>query len=233
MRRSLVLLAVPLLSMALAVGCATSGEEQADRTTTTTGAAPIDGTSTTTSVPSRWGDLEPVDLTFRGVLAVAVRPAGGTCDDAGFEQASGARGSVASPGQVAPTTTTEPLTETEGAEVLGSRDGSLCYLVGPAAADGRDLAGAEATQSGEWQVTVDPRSESVDVLNGLFDACFQAASSCPDGTGSGHGQVAIAFGDQVLSAPTVNAAGIADQEFVISGSFTEAEARDLAAILDR
>lgn len=120
-----------------------------------------------------------------------------------------------------------------GTETLRSSDGTICYQVGPVGATADDLTDAEPTQDSEdqnrWTVLVTPSAEGAKRLNLLFDACFHGDPTCPPQAGSG--SVAIVFQGEVVSAPMVNAPGLADQPFVISGEFTEQQAQALAALI--
>ena len=68
-------------------------------------------------------------------------------------------------------------------------------------------------------------------LNQLFDACNVGAATCPAGEG-GVGAVAVELDGKVLSAPAVQAKGLASSPFQISGSFTQQQAQALAARLN-
>ena len=116
-------------------------------------------------------------------------------------------------------------------DAMLTADGTLCYLVGPVVADGRDLTDATAERQETWIVSVRARRGSVDEVNEAFNACYEARGSCPDQFGTGRGAIAIVLDDRVLSAPAVNGADLADDAFVINGDFDEAQARDLAAVL--
>ena len=122
-------------------------------------------------------------------------------------------------------------TDDAPADVVPSTDGSGCYQLGPAGADGTDLEGADAVLQEDWVVTVRARPEAAERVGALFDACAAAAESCPTFSVDAHGAVAFVLDGTVISAPTVNAPGIADDTFVIAGAFDEADARALAATL--
>jgi hypothetical protein len=111
-----------------------------------------------------------------------------------------------------------------------SRQPDACLELGPVGFDGTALARAEVVDGGssglepvvEVEVAEDARAEA----NALFDACALVAVTCPTG------QLAVAVGGEVVSAPTVNEPDLADQPFVIAGGgiggFTDAEADALA-----
>jgi preprotein translocase subunit SecD len=217
MRRLAALSTLVLLGAGALGGCASSGDGDASRNSTTTvGSAPIDDrgiTTTTARGPGRIGDLEPSDLQFRAVLELRA------CD-AGTTAPSGPGPSSA---------------QASDEEELPSRDGLTCYLVGPVSADGGDVARAVARpgDTGGWSVGVTIKGSSRARLNELFNACYRSTPACPSTAGPDNpGAVAIVLDGEVRSAPSVNGEDLADQAFTISGSFTEGEARDLADALN-
>ncbi len=88
---------------------------------------------------------------------------------------------------------------------------------------------------GDWQVNVAVKGSEKGVANELFNTCYNATPECPpvgtDDTGAQRGAVAIVLDGKVLSAPTVNGLDLAADDFTISGSFDEGEAKDLALVL--
>lgn len=135
---------------------------------------------------------------------------------------------------VTPTTIADPPEDLEVDAYLSDEDRTICYTLGPVGGTGDDLSSAEAVlQNGTWQVRVEADDDSRDQLNDLFDACYDAADTCPSSGPSRSGALAIVVDDVVISAPTVLALALADDEFVITGDFTEGEAIDLANDLDR
>jgi len=116
-----------------------------------------------------------------------------------------------------------------GSEVLLGQDG-LAYLVGPVAATGLVFENtASATiQGSAWSVVVQlrPGAEGEDVWNALTSRCFSRDATCPTA------QVAIVLDGEVISAPVVQEAVFTGGEVQITGDFTEAEARDLAKVLE-
>ena len=93
------------------------------------------------------------------------------------------------------------------------------FLVGPAGADGlvfTNDATAEVS-NGNWVVNVGLQDgpTGADLWNALTTKCFNRDAVCPTG------QIAIVLDGKVISAPVQ-----------ISGDFTQAEARDLAKILE-
>lgn len=125
---------------------------------------------------------------------------------------------------------------TQGEDVLlmddlPESDESNCYLVGPAGADGNDIATADAVlDSGQWLIEVTAAESSRGQLNTMFNACYEGASTCPGTVGPG--AVAIVLDATVLSAPSVQAKDLADDSFIISGDFSEEAARELAQVLN-
>ena len=112
--------------------------------------------------------------------------------------------------------------------ILEGRDG-LVYFTGPSQADGQVFANDAAAQisSGSWVVAVGLRggASGEDKWNLLAAQCFQKAAACPTG------QIAIVLDGVVISAPVVQTANFSGS-VQISGDFKEAEAKDLAKILE-
>ena len=127
-------------------------------------------------------------------------------------------------------TTAAPLAEPPaGSEIVPGRDG-LAYLVGPVAATGlvfENTASATIQGSG-WSVVVQLRrgAEGEDIWNALTTRCFSRDNTCPTA------QVAIVLDGEVLSAPVVQEAVFTGGSVQITGDFSEAEARDLAKVLE-
>ena len=143
------------------------------------------------------------------------------------------------PADTAPTDTSPPVVVNEplptqtvipGAEVLPTRDGAA-ECVGPAQGTGEvfERGSAEPTldASQGWGVSVDLRGgEGRDTWNNLANQCFNRAPTCPTQ------RLAIVLDSVVQSAPTVNEPNFTDA-VSISGSFTQSEAEELAAVLNR
>lgn len=112
--------------------------------------------------------------------------------------------------------------------ILEGRDGFV-YFTGPSQADGQVFANDAAAQinSGSWVVAVGLRggANGEDKWNLLAAQCFQKASTCPTG------QIAIVLDGVVISAPVVQTANFSGS-VQISGDFKEAEAKDLAKVLE-
>ena len=113
--------------------------------------------------------------------------------------------------------------------VLLGRNGDV-YSAGPAGASGLVFSNDAAAEisNGTWSVVVGllDGSAGEDIWNALSTRCFNKDETCPTG------QIAIALDGEVISAPVVQQAVFTGGTVQISGSFTEAEARDLAKILE-
>jgi len=104
------------------------------------------------------------------------------------------------------------------------------FLVGPAGASGlvfTNDATAEVS-NGNWVVIVGLKDgpSGADLWNALTTKCFNRDAICPTG------QIAIVLDGKVISAPVVQEAIFSGGTVQISGDFTQAEARDLAKILE-
>jgi preprotein translocase subunit SecD len=122
----------------------------------------------------------------------------------------------------------DPNDPTANAVLQG--DGDTVFLVGPAGASGQVFnndASADIT-TGNWVVTVGLRKGALgeDVWNALTTKCFNREPTCPTG------QIAIVLDGKVISAPVVQEAVFTGGNVQITGDFSEAEARDLAKILE-
>jgi preprotein translocase subunit SecD len=113
--------------------------------------------------------------------------------------------------------------------VLLGRNGDV-YSAGPAGASGLVFSNDASAEinNGTWSVVVGllQGSAGEDIWNALSTRCFNKDETCPTG------QIAIALDGEVISAPVVQQAVFTGGTVQISGSFTEAEARDLAKILE-
>ncbi len=107
--------------------------------------------------------------------------------------------------------------------VLPDRDGELVYVLGPAELVGtavdtaRAVFGAEAGQA--WTIEVDFTDEGGDEFVEKIATPFVGQ------------QVAIVLDGVVKSAPTINPDITSGDRVVITGEFSEGEARDLATVL--
>ena len=112
--------------------------------------------------------------------------------------------------------------------ILEGSDG-LVYFTGPAGATGEVFendATAEIANGG-WVVNVSLRGGAAGEgqWNALADQCFSRSVTCPTG------QIAIVLDGEVISAPVAQTNNF-QGSVQISGEFSEAEARDLAKILE-
>jgi preprotein translocase subunit SecD len=136
----------------------------------------------------------------------------------------------------APTTTaagntlnTLPDVAPDATGYVSARGGSICK-VGPSGGTGEvfvDDATARIISGSGWGVTVSLRggSNGEGVWNILASECFNATATCPTR------QLAIVLDGEVISAPTVQQPSFTGS-VEITGSFSEAEARNLARVLN-
>jgi preprotein translocase subunit SecD len=111
----------------------------------------------------------------------------------------------------------DPLAAAERSVVLLSADGGVKYRLGPALISTADVARASAGPprgNAGWEVDI---GFTPDASKRFSDITTRLVGS----------QIAIVVDDRVVSAPTV-AGQISSGEAVITGKFTEEEARDLA-----
>lgn len=117
----------------------------------------------------------------------------------------------------------------------------VCFRLGPAGFTADDVASARAVdQGGTWAVELTLAPESRDDANQMFDECAAAGPGCHGLVGgSGRGMVAFVVEGRVVSAPTIQAPGLADGELllVLDGpgagpGLARVEAERLATALD-
>jgi preprotein translocase subunit SecD len=118
----------------------------------------------------------------------------------------------------------------EASGYLMARGGDVCN-VGPAGGTGDVFSNAQATLvdgGSDWGVTATLKTgpEGEGVWNTLAAECFNGDAACPT-----H-QLAIELDGLVIAAPSVQLPEF-HGDVQISGSFTEAEASNLAEILNR
>lgn len=102
------------------------------------------------------------------------------------------------------------------------------YQLGPAQATGKIVktARAELGQDGLWTVALEIKGgDGIDAFNAIAAECFSRAATCPTG------QLAIVLDSQVKSAPNIEQPSYEADQIQISGSFSQAEAKDLALVL--
>ncbi len=113
------------------------------------------------------------------------------------------------------------------------------YCLGPTLLKGDALESADPGFNGNiWTVNPTFRAgpDGIDAFNAIAAICaqpFQGNNSeiCPAQGTSGRGALAIVLDHQVISAPTINAPSFSRDNVVISGTFTEDEAKNLALAL--
>ncbi|MDE0652992.1 MAG: protein translocase subunit SecD [bacterium] len=106
------------------------------------------------------------------------------------------------------------------------------FLLGPALVTGAALESATPVlEFAQWnvQVTALEGAEGIDRFNGAARTCYYEA---PDPAVCPTGQLGIVLDGVVESAPVVNARAFERDRINITGAFGEAEARDLALVLD-
>lgn len=106
------------------------------------------------------------------------------------------------------------------------------YLMGPALVTGAALESATPVlEFAQWnvQVTALEGAEGIDRFNAAARTCYYEA---PDARLCPTGQLGIVLDGVVESAPVVNARAFERDRINITGAFNEAEARDLALVLD-
>lgn len=170
-----------------------------------------DGTTTnpaTTTTKADYADISPDAITFHPVLEIRTCEGGGIPGDTG-------------------STTEAPTTES----TVPGVDGQLCYVLGPEAGNATDLRDAKVYADGVG-IEVSVREDSVEALNELFDACYDATDACPAASSEGRGYVAIVVDGQVISTPASNGPDLASTPFVITGDFDKAQATDIAAAIN-
>ncbi|MEM7271721.1 MAG: protein translocase subunit SecD [Actinomycetota bacterium] len=132
----------------------------------------------------------------------------------------------------------------ENAVILTGEDG-LRYCLGPAVVNGEFLTGdmvetADVSlnpgQGWAFNPTLNPGPAGIDRFNEIAALCFIGDPTiCPLSPNGGRGRLAVVLDHQVISAPSINAAGFARNQIVISGGtvdgFEEEEARRLAEAL--
>ncbi len=119
------------------------------------------------------------------------------------------------------------------------------YQLGPSLFTGASLEGAQAVLTGaRWYVQITAREgpEGIDKFNEAASICYRAVQGiCPGAstrssvTGditTSSGRLAVVLDHVVQSAPLIRAPEFKRDEIVISGEFSEDEARELALVLD-
>ena len=108
----------------------------------------------------------------------------------------------------------------------------LHFMLGPALATGASLESAQAVlEFAQWNVQV-TALEGPDGIGRFNEAALACYYESPDPVVCPTGQLGIVLDHVVESAPVVNARSFERDRINITGSFDEAEARDLALVLD-
>ena len=111
--------------------------------------------------------------------------------------------------------------------LLESREGGALCL-GPSMLTGNALEGSEVGFDGrEWSVNpvFKAGEEGIDRFNAVASLCNPPSELCPTG------RLAIVLDGQAISSPTIQVSSFERDRIVISGSFTEDEARDVNTAL--
>lgn len=116
-----------------------------------------------------------------------------------------------------------------GQTVLPGQDDGLLYLLGPAEATGEVFSSDSSAQidAGQWVVVAQLRRGAAgeDLWNALAAKCYAGGPDCPTKS------IAIILDGQVISAPVVQTPSFTGGSVQITGNFKEADAQDLAKIL--
>lgn len=184
---------------------------------------------------------QTAELRFRPVLEVL--PPEGTPAPSTTTTTSTADGATTTTLDLGAVPTTRPEDNTADVEVVLpelDEDGAVLqrYRLGPTEVTGSAVEGAQARLQGaaQWTVELAFTADGIAGFNALAATCVPASATCPPSgisqqSGQPVGSVAIELDGIVQSAPTIQAASFQRDQVVISGSFTEAEAKDLALVL--
>ncbi|MDQ3384739.1 MAG: protein translocase subunit SecD, partial [Actinomycetota bacterium] len=205
---------------------AAATEGEAPETTTVEGAAATEGEDSETTGPPDGSDTTETTAAADGSTTTTVPP--------------GTTVPSQEPGEVP---TTEPEDNVADAEVVLPQldeEGNVVqrYRLGPTQVTGKAVDSAQARLQGavQWTVELSFTSPGIEEFNALAATCAPASATCPPGginqqTGQPVGSVAIELDGVVQSAPTIQEASFTRDQVVISGSFTEDQAKDLALVL--
>lgn len=199
-----------------------------------------------TSIPGSAADLLKANATTTTTAegATTTTTAGGTTSTTGTVSGKSV-GNAAVLYQESPTTTAAVSPPVTGFELtpreqdlpdqpvtLAERDAkqkiTATYQLGPAGASGKIVSTASATlgQAGDWSVALEIKGgDGIGQFNAMAGECFARAATCPSG------QLAIVLDSNVVSAPSIKQASFERDQIQISGSFSQAEAKDLALVL--
>jgi len=114
--------------------------------------------------------------------------------------------------------------------LLDRDDNMLCLGPTLLTGDAVETAGATLDQAGLWVVNPVFKSgaNGIDLFNQAAQKCYVAN---PDPIVCPGGRLAIVLDHVVVSAPSINEATFGRDQIVISGDFTDTEAKDLASVL--
>jgi preprotein translocase subunit SecD len=109
----------------------------------------------------------------------------------------------------------------------GDPAGEARYQLGPTTVTGSIIESADAQldSSGEWVVAIVLTRAGIEQFNELATECFGMTERCPTG------QVAIVLDSAVRSAPSIQQPSFERDQIVVSGSFAEDDAKDIALVL--
>ena len=189
---------------------------------------------------------QTAELRFRPVLAQPVSTRDieaykAAVEEAGDEEETGADDTAADGAltvvDLFEGTLTEPAADDADATVIlpGAPDATgqvHHFLMGPALTTGASLESAVAVlEFAQWnvQVTALEGPDGIDKFNEAARTCYYES---PDPALCPTGQLGIVLDHVVESAPVVNARAFERDRINITGAFSEAEARDLALVLD-
>lgn len=229
-----------------------SGEDEGDDAdegddTTTTTAAPdatattVAGTesTTTTGAPA---DTSPTTEAAAGIDYVEGESAAGLVpQQATTTSAPPPTTTTTAPGGTTTTTSTPSSVEeafplTDAADdlpdqpvTLPNKDDTAILQLGPMEATGKIVESADARlgNTGEWEVALVLKggANGIDLFNSIAAKCNSGDPSCPTG------KLGITLDSVVQSAPTIQQPSYTRDQIVISGAFSETEAKDLALVL--
>ncbi len=127
---------------------------------------------------------------------------------------------------------TEPEQDVADQPVLLTDETGNRVCLGPTllTGDALETAGVDIDPTGQWTVNPVFRSgpDGIDAFNEAAGRCY---IQTPDPVVCPSGRLAIVLDHVVVSSPTINAPAFGRDQIVISGSFEEEEAKDLASVL--
>jgi SecD/SecF fusion protein len=176
-------------------------------------------------------------LTFRPVLGIAPdeptpEPSASASPAPTASAGPSADPSTAAPSAAAPSASAAAPPPGAGSEVVLADETGQRLRLGPAALSGQQVSGADAQlgQLGEWQVSIDFAGAGGRAWQQLTGAAACAPAGDPTR------RVAIVLDDKVISSPQVEPTvacevGITGGSTVITGSFNQTAAKDLALLI--